>query len=158
MARENALKLGENMQTPHRNVQMSCTVRAQPLQFCLAPHQHTSLSKFMPIKNKNKSCYLMRAFIYVISPKVLNLFPRWNVKCCRTLYLHNFRQRALKQRPRCTEWAAGNDLQFSSTQEQLMCLCKTVYVNVHQCSMCGIKLIECKWRLSTNSGCISLWY
>lgn len=111
----------------------------------------------MPIKNKNQSCYLMRPFIPIISPKMLNLFPWWNVKCCRALYLHNFRQRALKQRPRCTEWA-GNDLQFSSIQKQLMCLCKAGYGNVHRRSMCGIKIIECKWRLSTNSGWISLWY
>lgn len=99
----------------------------------------------------------MRPFIPIISPKMLNLFPWWNVKCCRALYLHNFRQRALKQRPRRTEWA-GNDLQFSSIQKELMCLCKAGYGNVHRRSMCGIKIIECKWRLSANSGWISLRY
>lgn len=144
------------MQTPHRNVQMSLLHRESTVALIVVS-TNTPLSKFMPIKNKKQSCYLMRPFIPIISPKVLNLFPWWNVKCCRALYLHNFRQRALKQRPRCTEWA-GNDLQFSSTWKQLMCLCKAVCMNVHQCFMCGIKIIECKLRLSMNSGCISLWY
>lgn len=114
------------------------------------------LSEFRSVKIKTKCCYLMKPFTPIVSPKVLESFSSIEVKCSGALYLHKFRQRALKWWPWCTEWTANDS--FSSTQKQLMWLCRAVHVNVRQHSKCGIKIIECKLRLSTNSGCMSLWY
>lgn len=117
---------------------------------CVDHHPTPPLSEFRSVKIKTKSCYLMRPFIPIISPKGFESFSLIEVKYSRALYLHNFRQRALKWWPRCTEWTHFPLLKNN--------WCRAVHGNVCQRSKCGIKIMECKLRLSTNSGCMPLWY